>query len=276
MGRAWTGSLLGACLAASLGGCVERVVYDSLDPFKELAARSRDPYDRASVGDGGGGAGLGRNVVTRPSGWGVFLAAFEGDDAAKRADRLLQQLQKDHHLFDAWIWRRNAERYEVYRGQYIDPGSYEAVNALRQVHLLETAEGQRFPRAELVMLSTPDDERSLMDLSQHVGMLSLQVGVYDEQMDEDYMEAAELAAAELRAQGYPAYFYHGANLSMVTVGLFDQQRAFTQRGEQTVYSPQVREVQEAFPYNLLNGRTVIENRNGHRVEQPSFLVRVDP
>jgi hypothetical protein len=63
---------------------------------------------------------------------------------------------------------------------------------------------------------------------------------------------------------------------VVTVGLFDESD-MTLRDGATAYSPRVKELQRRFPYNLVNGRTLVEKRSdGTKIrDQPSFLVRVE-
>jgi hypothetical protein len=92
-----------------------------------------------------------------------------------------------------------------------------------------------------------------------------------------------LAAARLRADGDQAYFYHGPNRSLVTVGLFTEQDFGVEQQPAPdggvlfipTYGQRVRELQKKFSYNLGNGRTIIEKSGDKKLgEQPSFLVRV--
>ncbi|MEM1186033.1 MAG: hypothetical protein AAGI53_13665 [Planctomycetota bacterium] len=113
---------------------------------------------------------------------------------------------------------------------------------------------------------------------------SLHVGVYARgdgrpASPEDllaFQEAAEEAVEQLRAEGQPAFYYHGPTSSSVTVGVFG-----TPDHDATVNPPlesrRLREAREAFPHALLNGRGVKQrarDSRGRVVEQlqGSYLV----
>jgi hypothetical protein len=105
-------------------------------------------------------------------------------------------------------------------------------------------------------------------------MYSLQIGFYDDAFGPDFRQAAEQAAAALHQQGEQAYYYHGPNRSLVTIGLFTE-NDFVQQGPQRAYGPQIKQLQQRFPYNLANGLTQIQKIDGRTIgEQPSFIVRV--
>ena len=84
------------------------------------------------------------------------------------------------------------------------------------------------------------------------------------------------AAAALREDGDRAFYYHGPHRSMVTVGLFTFDDDFIQEGKQRAYGPGIEELREKYPYNLVNGITVIQrNKDGETIgEQQSLIVRV--
>ena len=122
-----------------------------------------------------------------------------------------------------------------------------------------------------------------MDLKQHAGMYSLQIGFYDEAFGKEFRKAAEEMATILREDGVEAYYYHGPNISMVTVGLFDDSDLVKREVRmpnglvsiQEGYGPRIKVLQEQFPNNLGNGATVIDKIDGQNLgPQPSFLVRV--
>lgn len=107
-------------------------------------------------------------------------------------------------------------------------------------------------------------------------MFSLQILVYDSDYGLKFREAAEQAARTLRNDGDESYYYHGPHRSMVLVGLFTYEKAFDSHpGGQDTYSQTVRQLQKKFPYNALNGRTIIEKVKGKsNTIQSSFLVRI--
>jgi len=134
---------------------------------------------------------------------------------------------------------------------------------------------QRRQAANDKQMDVPAEIHPELNLRPHAGMFSLQIGFYDDRFGQGYRRAAEEAAAVLREQGHEAYFYHGPHRSMLTVGLFAE-GDFVQRNQRQAYGPRIIAVQETFPHNLGNGRTLVEKaKDGSTREQPSFLVRVN-
>lgn len=117
-------------------------------------------------------------------------------------------------------------------------------------------------------------EPHVHDLRRFVGVYTLQIGYYDDEYGKDFRAAAERAVVVMREDGHEAYFYHGPHRSMVTIGLFSE-KDFVREGVSSVYGPRIREAQKTHPYNLGNGRTLIQKVRGESVgEQPSFIVKV--
>jgi len=135
---------------------------------------------------------------------------------------------------------------------------------------------QRAAASETPQATAGRNHDDPLNLRRYPGMYSLQIAVYDKDYGPNFRDAAEQAARTLRKQGQEAYYYHGPNRSMVTLGLFDYDTAFDSvPGRQDTYSQRVRALQEKYPHNLLNGRTIIEKSPGKPDSiQPSFLVRV--
>ncbi len=76
-----------------------------------------------------------------------------------------------------------------------------------------------------------------------------------------FRKSAEEAVLQLRRDGEQAYYYHGPNRSVVTIGVFTEQDAgFTgrARGE----GPALIIAKQKFPNNLLNGEAVREKVQG--------------
>ncbi|MDX1565257.1 MAG: hypothetical protein R3236_07625 [Phycisphaeraceae bacterium] len=81
---------------------------------------------------------------------------------------------------------------------------------------------------------------------------------------------AEEYAQQLREQGEQAFYYHGPNMSLVTVGAFkdavlrvgsvsrrgDGSKRLTVPTPTTRYSPEVEELQAKYPHHLHNGRPI--------------------
>ena len=231
---------LAALVAVSLAGCQTAEVAAPLEVADAAGAQSRQPE-----------AAVSRGQVTplvsqlTPSG--------ETDDVTKA---------------------------EVYRGRYFVPDGFAAQDDLRQTRMIALGDDYPFQNVELVSLSESERQISAdpLNLKQYRGMemYSLQIAVYDDAFGAKFREAAEQAARVLRSDAVEAYYYHGPNRSMITVGLIPYQQAFdSQIGRADIYSQYVREMQRKFPYNLLNGRTIIESPNtDNERQQPSFLVPV--
>lgn len=88
--------------------------------------------------------------------------------------------------------------------------------------------------------------------------------------------SAEAYAAQLRAAGYEAWFYHDetAHISSVTVGKFDRRIINSQSG---LYGPEARRLMSAFPVRLVNGEELLLARtpDGKTMKpQESHMVEV--
>ena len=253
--------LLFALFWLSLPGCEERRVVRST--WDQLHADKRSPID-----DDG----------SQNSGCAILLKSFDGPGQDNEAARFIDRLTLTAAMPDLWKSRfKNVTN--VYRGRYSDVASPQAQRDLRQSRMIQVDGKRPFEAADLVDLSTGKPPAAVItsdnDLRRYPNQYSLQVGCYDEQSGNPRV-AAERAAATLRAEGEQAFFYHGPFLSLVTVGLFDESD-MTLRDGATAYSPRVKELQRRFPYNLVNGRTLVEKRSdGTKIrDQPSFLVRVE-
>ena len=106
-------------------------------------------------------------------------------------------------------------------------------------------------------------------------LYTLQIGFYDTEFGDDFRQAAEKAAAALREEGEEAYYFHGPQRSSFTIGAFGKDAAtINESTGEPVYSAQVQALQQKYPYNLANGRTLNERRGGVVTPQPSFLVEI--
>lgn len=204
----------------------------------------------------------------------IHVAEFEGKKSRKQADALRKQLVDELKIPDVWVWESES-RAVVYRGRYPNPAIDIAERDLRQTRMLQIDGERPFENVDIMPIGASlSSTATEMDLRKHMGMHTLQIAAYDEAFGPDFRAAAERAAAELRKQGNEAYFYHGPNRSLVTVGLFGASDRDSINGVEG-YGNRARQLQQKFPYNLVNGLTIKERRNGQDLgEQPSFLVEV--
>lgn len=181
-------------------------------------------------------------------------------------------------------------------GYHKDPGAPEAKAELARVR--EITRGEKKPYAGAVFapplgdVNRPIGEHDLRRVRQRHGdipLYTLQVAAYGPGRGqtakpadmEQYRRAAEQAVAVLRQKGADAYYYHGPNLSMVTVGVFGTGDYDPHRLPPAGYrSPRLEQTMREHPEMLVNGMPVVET---HRVgdqgrtvrrNQRSVLVRV--
>ncbi|MBI1335478.1 MAG: hypothetical protein GC164_00785 [Phycisphaera sp.] len=250
-------------------GCTYRKVLN--DPWAGLE-QIADPPSPNTSGNPSKDPYAGR--TSNEAQWTILLQTYEGKSRLAEATKLVDRMQRELGLRDLWVRDLDNTLY-VQRGRFDKPSSFEARNTLRQTRMLQLDGKLAFPQADLIPLSRAAAQSvGKYDLRQYSGMYSLQIAFYDDTFGPDFRKAAEEAVAKLREGGDEAFYYHGPTRSLVTVGLFTDDDLLIVNHAQT-YSEQVIELQKKYPYNLGNGLTLIEKRDGQTVgEQPSFLVRV--
>ena len=217
--------------------------------------------------------------------WTIVLAAFRGEEAAQAAQFALARVVDEGGLQSARIQRRG-EAFLLTIGAFDGPGDPRAAAELERVQTLQMRGGTPFERA---LLTPPEPtggkvaEYDLRQVDAFYGpgyVYTLQIGAYGradgrDPSDADRTEArraAEEAVAVLRAEGEPAFYYHGPNMSSVTVGLFRADEIDAQTG---MRSPAFYDLQAKFPYNLLNGAQRTVRVGGARAQaQRSALVAI--
>lgn len=264
--------LAGLALAA---GCEQRIVGTSYGNFGDK--QSDQLADNQGGFFGFGGKQQTTSSSTAGDQWTIGLGRFEGSAHRQRADRARQQLAARTGFDDLWTAEENGGTM-LYAGHYPSPQDKQAKADLQKWRQLRSSGQVRLPAAMMVpIVDTPEGEIGDLDLRNAAarGQYTLQVGFYDnvEAEGKDHRKAAEKAAAALRDEGHLAFYYHGPNRSMVTVGIFGPDAVVSQNGE-TAYAAEVTKLQREFPYNLANGQTIRETRGDKTTEQPSFLVRI--
>ena len=275
-----------AAFLCPLGGCLQTtVVRDGWADFAADAAANggqvtlgRDPADLDEQLKG-------RRAGDRPHR--LRLAVFEGPER-----------MPDGH--EASVLARQAGRLQeialvdadgvavLYGGRFADAEDPAAEAARERVRRVEGPEGSRFAGerpfrdARLVAIEGPGTGGTAtapsdpLDLRGHPGLYTLQVGFFDDAAKPDRRTAAERWANRLRRdERVEAFYHHGPNRSLVTVGLFSR-RDFVQEGQLEAYPPEARELQKRFPHNLGNGSTLLEKRRGSEgkgTPQRSLLVK---
>ena len=270
-------ALLVALFAMPVGCETEQVVvssgWDTLDPnVANPYGRRKDEATEGELPDG----------VNSEVQWAIATDQYAGVSHRRVAEQRVQQLRRATDMQQFWV-QDEGSRSTVYYGRFDsaqDPKGREAMEKLRRVN----GRGDvRFGTLSFTPLieagGALDSALAKYDLrrASSRGVYTLQIGYYESD-DGSRKKSAEKAVAALRKDDVRAYFFHGPNRSMVTVGVFGDDAIVTNRGDgrqiRTSYSVAVRALQERFPHNLANGATIEETRQGSTTKQPSFLVRI--
>ncbi len=220
-------------------------------------------------------------------GWVIALAAFRGEKQVEEANAELARLRTVGLAADAYVLTRGRATL-VAIGRFDDPASKAAQDELSRVRAVKV--GEVLPFASAVMAppmgdggvagTRPDyDLRTAAKEADGRERYTLQVAAYGAANPlaaptqaelSEARKAAEQAAAILRAEGEQAYYYHGPQLSMVTVGIF---------GDEAVRSPEPASLsllKSKFPNNLYNGSGMRSRIRGQSEKElsRSFLVKV--
>lgn len=217
----------------------------------------------------GGGKG-GSGAEAQGEAWSIVLWAFrEGDQAALARDGLAR-VRSEGRLAEAYLEKRGSATVIAY-GRYADPTSKEAQADLAKVRntevVVDGVKGKPFanaflaPPAEIKGSLPQYDLRNARKLHGDWVLYTLQVGAYGRpdrkpptpKELEEFRRTAEQAVVLLRREGEQAFYYHGPNLSSVTIGLFGEEDFDP---ETKVESYALRQLRKRFPDNLLNGMRI--------------------
>lgn len=204
--------------------------------------------------------------------WTIVLVAFRGPDADDLARQGLEKVQRLTPLKDAFIEKRSRSTIVAF-GRFADPEAKSTQAELIRVRGLEAEGGKPFASAFLCpperatsLGSRP--EYNLLHAREEFGKnakYTLQIGAYGPANPRsaptpaeraEAKKAAEQAAEQLRRDGELAFYYHGPNLSMVTIGVFGDEAL--ERFE----PPDLAALRQRFPHNLYNGAGVKEHVGG--------------
>jgi len=228
--------------------------------------------------------------VTRSSYWGIVLRTFSGDNHVSAARNMVRNVATiDPRLGQAHPHTTSNGSMVVY-GIYNSAESKTAQRDLKWVKNIKIGERQVFSRAILSRI-TPGGARrhyeayELMSVRKRYAnvhpLYTMQVGVwgdFDSGMTLQRIRARSIAhTQELRSKGYEAYVHHDDDkrLSMVTVGLFDNNAVDAQSG---IYAPEVERLFRDFPHHLVNGQPLEEPVNaraptlGTRTQAPRLVL----
>ncbi|TVQ81690.1 MAG: hypothetical protein EA380_01075 [Phycisphaeraceae bacterium] len=241
--------------------------------FGTGGVRTGDASGRDS-GRGGGNSGGGSGGNSGGSdGWAVLLEFVRGAGHEARA-------QERRRAWAAELGRGDVTVRGRESGSAVVLGSYRAADdraAQRDLAMVKNLEvnGQRpFAGAYLLPPPAPPHEMggrpewNLVSVRNmpagRTALYSLHIGVFE---GRNRQRLAEDEVARLRRLGEQAFYFHGADRSAVTIGLFGED-AYGSRG----VSQDVRALQMKFPHMMRNGSERMMTPEG--TPEPTILVQI--
>lgn len=205
--------------------------------------------------------------------WTIALALFpQGESAAAR--QALARAHADGFAQAYLLPRRNA--LVVALGRYDSPDAAQAKRDLAAAKAKQVGDARPWagammipPEQQITHGSLPElDLRNARRLFGKDAKYTLQINAYarsDTQAPSaselaEFRTLAEQAAQELRRQGDRAFYYHGPNMSLVTVGVFSDNdlagNEFDELGRSTPRpeSMMLQDARRKHPHKLLNGK----------------------
>lgn len=230
-----------------------------------------------------------RDLFGRPKGaaWTILAAERQGPYAVRNTERLAQMLRQVEGIKkdEVVVSHDQDGASRIYYGTYYrkrDPETDKLLipDALRRdmqvIKFLQTEDGvHHFALALKVPKPLPDVGDPAWALQRVEKPYTLQIAVFEAGEVSNHKQAAADLCEQLRKQGYEAYYHHGIDASVVTVGSFDRDAVRVVEGR-AVYSHEVIELQskEWFRYNITNGRRLTVHKYGRQTPVSSQLMVV--
>ncbi len=215
--------------------------------------------------------------------WSIVIVAFTGDTQAEAATLGLVKARTEGGLPGAYLEKRDKATVIAY-GRYESPDDPRAQDDLEMIRSMKTEGTRPFASALLTPPAPKHLAGSLPELDlrnakklfgKDKALYTLQVAIYGRgdrarASSEDIAasrKAAEDAAVILRRDGELAFYYHAAERSMVTVGIFGQDD-YDPLNRPGIESPALLRAREQHPLNLLNGQGIRERIPGAKGNSP--------
>lgn len=231
---------------------------------------------------GGGGSSSGQGDLAEGSsraeggGWGVLLESHSGRGHRAIAEQRAADLRQLVGRADVRI-RSTDDGSAVVVGSFngpSDPAAEQALRAIKAIRIngvpafqfaflippAESETASRYPDYEL------ERARELFGVNAE---WTLRIEFYDDRDRALARRVAEDRVVELRQRGETAFYYHGPQTSLVTVGIFGESDFEPATGWM---SPRLRSLRQRFPKTLLNGATY--RLGGSATDVPSQLTRL--
>lgn len=250
-------------------------------------APSRAAPDPAPRGTAPAPRGSASGDRAAPTGrWAILLEAFAGPQAEQSAREGVTRVRSTLGLDGAYAEQRGGTWVLAY-GHYAGASDPRALQDLARIKAIEYRGGRplagAYLTADILEGSLPEfDLRNVRAARGEWAMYTLQVAVYglegtDRPKAEDMAQVrqkAEEAVVDLRRQGEEAFYYHGPNRSMVTIGVFEAEDVDQETAQE---SARIRQLRDRYPYNLLNGRGIKEFHRGTGAGgKPATVERMQP
>ncbi len=296
--RVWGRAGMLAPVVIALAGCADGNSAGTDDPALDRSASGRGEsarrtFDPDEAADLFRAAAAGADQAGRRDAWTIVLATFSGENQQRDAELVLAALG-DMGLAGSSLETRRDNTVLTF-GAYEDPDDPKAAQDLRRVRQIALDGRTPFsgaflapPNAEAGSGRMPEyDLRFAKALHNPGALYTLEIAVYarsdrrrpSQQELAQFRAAAEEAVRSLRAEGEPAFFYHGPNRSSVTLGLYNADDHDPETPQ--LESVRLRLARERHPTLLLNGaglRETVRTSSGTATRlKPTYLVGVpDP
>lgn len=216
--------------------------------------------------------------------WSILISPIEEPNHQQTAQNLADNLAQQTQLDDFWV-NTEPERSIVYFGKYED---VRTKDAQRDREILKTfARSGQIPPANLILVPVnivdrgAHPEYELSTAAKQGGLYTLQIAYFEDPEKRDRAKkAAEDYVLELRSKNEPAFYSHGKNRSMVTIGVFDQNAVIRRKDSfgrlQAFYAPAVEQLLVKYPFHAANGEQVViaNTASGQKAAQKPFLVKI--
>lgn len=222
--------------------------------------------------------GSGSASQPRLPAWRIVLRTFTGSNAVAQATQALPVIQSAGRMPEAFVEPRKNGAIIAY-GAYAQPDDAAAQRDLKRIRAMKVDGLSPYSGAFLAPpqggAAGANPEYNLANAREEFGpsaKYTLQVAVYESDNRAEAMRLAERAVQTYRQEGELAFYYHGPNRSMVTIGVFGD-RDFDPSSNQM--SQELQALMARHPDHLYNGRGVREKLiDGTTRSQAPQLVRI--
>jgi len=210
--------------------------------------------------------------------WRIMLVSFTGPSALQRAKAALPTVQRMGGVPNAIVMPQK-DGAIIAVGAYNSPTSPQVQRDLKRIRSILVNGQPAYPQAFLVPppkgVNGANPKWNLANAKEQFGQsvqYTLQVAVYESDDRNEAMRSAEQAVATYRQNGELAFYYHGPNRSMVTIGVFTKDDYDPATGRT---SDELTALMKKHPQHLYNGMGIKEHLiDGASRLQPTRLVRI--